>query len=144
MELLGRYSSYAFWTKRVNQAQEHRRKEVTEPRLHRIVRKLPAEHVGALVAGYLAGATVYELAAEFKIHRSTVSEHLKRQGIDMRGQGLTRDQVREAAELYRNDWSLSRLGDRFEVDGTTVWRALRQTEVVMRKPSERGQGVRNG
>jgi hypothetical protein len=30
---------------------------------------------------YQAGATVYELATRFKIHRVTVSEHLHRQGV---------------------------------------------------------------
>lgn len=41
-------------------------------------------------------------------------------------------QVEEAAHLYRQGWSLARLGERFEVDSTTVWRALRAQGVRMR------------
>lgn len=42
-------------------------------------RQLSSEQVAALVEGYQAGATVYELASRFKIHRVTVSQHLHRQ-----------------------------------------------------------------
>ena len=40
------------------------------------VRKLTRDELCELVAGYKAGATVYELAEQFKIHRVTVSEVL--------------------------------------------------------------------
>jgi hypothetical protein len=48
------------------------------------VRKLRAEQVQELVEAYEAGATVYQLAERFKIHRVTVSAHLHRQGVRMR------------------------------------------------------------
>jgi hypothetical protein len=84
VELLGRYSSYSYWIKRIKQAQGCVRTVAKKPRLHTVVRKLTAEQVDALVAGYLAGATVYELAIRFAIHRVTLSAHLGRRGVSMR------------------------------------------------------------
>ena len=62
----------------------------------------------ALVEQYQAGATVYELAERFKIHRVTVSEHLHRQGVRMRRRSLEEWQIDEAAQLYEQGWSLAR------------------------------------
>ena len=42
---------------------------------------LSAAEIGSLVDDYLAGATVAELAAKYKVHRATVSKHLTRQGV---------------------------------------------------------------
>ena len=42
-----------------------------------------------MAAKYEAGATVYELAAEFDCHRTTVAERLKKAGIEMRLQSPT-------------------------------------------------------
>jgi transposase len=94
-----------------------------------------------LAVEYQEGATVYDLAERFKIHRTTVSAHLHRQGARMRKRGMTEQQTVEAARLYRQGWwSLARLGGHFRVDGTAVWRDLRQLGVPMRKPYERGSG----
>jgi hypothetical protein len=81
--------------------------------------------VAALVEQYQAGATVYELAERFKIHRVTVSEHLHRQGVRMRRRGLEEWQIDEAAQLYEQGWSLARIAPRYDVHPSTIWLALR-------------------
>jgi hypothetical protein len=49
--------------------------------------------VHALIQGYMAGATTYELGDRFGINRRTVSAILHRQGVNMRRRGLSPDQV---------------------------------------------------
>jgi hypothetical protein len=93
---------------------------------------LSALDVAALVDGYVAGATVYELAARFELHRVTVSAHLHRQGVVMRRRGLDPGRVNEAARLYAGGWSVARVGARLDVDGGTVWATLRARGVRMR------------
>jgi DNA-binding NarL/FixJ family response regulator len=44
------------------------------------VRKLSTEEVVVLVERYWAGATMIGLAEQFKVHRTTVSAHLRRAG----------------------------------------------------------------
>ena len=51
-------------------------------------KRLDAASVDALVDGYLAGQTVYQLATEFGIERRTVSAHIHRRGVPMRRRGL--------------------------------------------------------
>jgi DNA-binding transcriptional ArsR family regulator len=98
---------------------------------------LSAEDVEALVDGYRAGATVYDLATRFGINRTTVSQHLRRSGVRMRRQGLEQDQVATAARLYEQGQSLSKVGACVGVDAGTVRQALITCGVRMRAPWER-------
>ena len=79
-----------------------------------------AASIDALVDGYLAGETVYELAAEFGIERRTVSAHLHRRGVPMRRRGLSLAQKEEAFALRDRGWSLAQIGARFDVAPGTV------------------------
>ena len=47
-------------------------------------RRLTEAQVVEIATKYVAGATVYELAAELGCHRTTVAERLKKAGIVMR------------------------------------------------------------
>jgi IS30 family transposase len=89
-------------------------------------RRLSLGEVAELEQGYQAGKTVYELAAEFGVTRQTVSRHLKRRGVAMRRQGIAERDRAEAARLRGQGWSYARLGERFGVDGRTVWSFLRK------------------
>jgi len=141
VELLGRYSNWTSWTDRLQVLGEtdSRRRE-DSPVGRGVARRLTRDEVAQLAVEYQNGATVYDLAERFKIHRTTVSQHLHRQRARMRRRGMTEQQTVEAARLYRQGWSLARLGGHFGVDGATVWRDLRQLGVPMRKPYERGGG----
>lgn len=83
-------------------------------------KRLDAASVDALVDGYLAGQTVYELAAEFGIERRTVSAHLHRRGVPMRRRGLFLAQKEEAFALRNRGWSLAQIGAQFDVAPGTV------------------------
>lgn len=50
----------------------------------------------------------------------------------MRGVGLRPAQVDEAVRLYKNGWSLVRIGEQFDVHARTVQRRLRERGVRMR------------
>jgi DNA invertase Pin-like site-specific DNA recombinase len=59
-------------------------------------RRLDADGVAELVAGYRAGGRVEKLAAEFGIHRDTVHKILKRQGV-LRRQASSRTTCRRSS-----------------------------------------------
>jgi hypothetical protein len=80
MELLGRYSKWTYWIDRTGSLQRLVSREPSVPVRHRRVRKLSIEKVDVLVELYRSGATMIELAEEFKVHRTTVSAHLRRAG----------------------------------------------------------------
>jgi len=59
-------------------------------------RQLEASQMQELMAGYQAGATVYQLGDQFGIDRRTVSGILHRHGVPMRRRGLSPHQIDEA------------------------------------------------
>jgi DNA-directed RNA polymerase specialized sigma24 family protein len=102
-------------------------------------KQLDAEQVQELIAGYQAGATVYELGEQFGIERRTVSDILHRNEVPMRRRGLSPEQINEAVRLYETGWSLARIGQKMGVDPTTVRTRLRERGVRMRDAHGREQ-----
>ena len=90
--------------------------------------------MGRLVERYKAGATVYELAVEFGVHRTIISQRLKGAGVQLRLQPQTADQVEEAVTLYATGMSLADVGSQLGAHASTVHQALRQHKVEMRSP----------
>ena len=95
-------------------------------------RQLDTDQVQKLIAGYQAGATVYELGAGFGIERRAVSNILHRHGVQMRRRSLSPDQVDDAIHLYKLGSSLERVGQHLNVDHTTVLTKLRERGIPTR------------
>jgi hypothetical protein len=72
------------------------------------------------------------LAALFRIHRSTVLDHLNRSGMARRYPALDAYQVEEAARLYEAGQSLRAIGIHFGRHASTVRLALIKTGVRTR------------
>ncbi|MGH3926416.1 MAG: hypothetical protein ACRDTT_26730, partial [Pseudonocardiaceae bacterium] len=98
----------------------------------RTARPLKPAQVEALVAGYQAGKTMKELAAEFGINRLTVSTHVRRAGVRTRRGGLDEEQAVEATRLYEAGWSSGKLAERFNVSADNVLKAVRDAGVTIR------------
>lgn len=84
------------------------------------------------MAGYEAGKSIKELAAEFGINRMTVSSYLRRTGAPLRRPGLDAEQTAEAVDLYEAGRSSGRLAERFDVSADTILEALRRAGVAIR------------
>ena len=95
-------------------------------------RQLDTDQTQALIQGYLAGATTYELGARFGIDRRTVSNILHRHDVQMRRRGLSPEQVNDAIHLYNLGWSLARVGKHLNVEHTTVLTKLRERGIPTR------------
>jgi len=111
-------------------------------RVKQVQRRLTPDEVVDLVRRYQAGETAELLAAAFQIHRTTVTAHLQRNGIQRRGGGrrvLAASDVQVAAELYEAGQSLASIGRQFDVHHTTVANELRQAGVEIRP--RRGLGA---
>ena len=100
-----------------------------------VQRRLAPGEVAELVAAYRQGVAVKELAASFRINRTTVLGHLRRHGIPKRDRRALRgDDVERAKKLYAEgrsaDWIAGELG----VAASTVRRALQDAGVALRTP----------
>lgn len=95
-------------------------------------RRLREAQVKELVADYLAGSTVYELADQFGVHRHTVSGILERRGVSRRYQKLSPEQLDLACTLYRGGLSLTKVGRQLGRPAETVRQALMKAGVEIR------------
>lgn len=108
------------------------RTSVARPRSNR---KLEADQIAELVRRYREGATVYEIADEFGMHRQTVSAHLHREGVVLRSRvRMTPELLARATELYEAGWSTVRIGKELGLGTSTVGKALKRTGVTLRSP----------
>lgn len=80
------------------------------------------------------------LAAHFDIHRATVKDHLRRDGVQIRPGNqakLSEEDKVEIARLYEAGLSIHKLALRFGVTDNPVHKALKERGVRMRDPQGR-------
>jgi DNA-binding CsgD family transcriptional regulator len=104
--------------------------------------RLQEEEIAQLVAARLDGAQIQELARLFRVNRSTVEEHLRRQAVPKRrysGRTMAPDQLLEAGQLYQSGLSLVGVGERLGVDKRYLAKALPAAGFVIRRPGRRAR-----
>jgi len=97
-------------------------------------RRLSPATVDDIVEAYRAGATINQLAAEFGIHRTTVTGHLDRHRVPRHSKQTAWDDdiLKQAAELYATGLSLAAIAHRFGVDPQTVATRFRRAAIPVR------------
>lgn len=101
---------------------------------------LTTSEVDELVVAYIAGATLVELAARFRVHRRTAAAHLSRRGITPRTRGLDPSEAAEACRLYADGFTLMEIGLRMGVSQGVIGRAVTKAGHELR-PRGRRSGV---
>ena len=89
-----------------------------------VQRRLRPTAIKDLVARYQAGDTVYQLATQFAIHRTTVSSLLERRRVPRRNGPLSPAQIDRAKELYVTGQSLANVARQIGCQANTVRLAL--------------------
>jgi IS30 family transposase len=98
-----------------------------DPSKYRMNRKLSPAERAKLAEEYRFGLSVLELARKYKVHRHTVSAHLEREGVAVRGQlKMTPQLVDRAKQLYAAGQSLTAIGKQLGVEASTVGKALKR------------------
>jgi transposase len=144
VEVIGRYSNHSDLDKRLTHVLAYPlspavdRTPSTEKQIQRRLRP-PA--IAELVAGYEAGATVYELSSMFQIHRHTVAALLKRQQVRLRKSPLSDEEAENAIRLYRSGVSLANVADEIGRGTNTIRRALIAHGVDRRDTHGRTRGT---
>jgi hypothetical protein len=78
---------------------------------------------------------VAALAKSYGVHRETISKVVPDAGVEVRAQrSISQEQIKQAAILYEQGWSLARLAERYGFDGQTIHTHLKRAGVVMRRP----------
>jgi uncharacterized protein (DUF433 family) len=102
-------------------------------------RRLASNQVDEVVAKYIAGEAIDNLAREYDINRTTVIAHVEKKGVERRGspRKLTDARVSEAADRYAAGLSLAGVAAQFGVCDRTLRREFRKAGVPIRSRSDR-------
>lgn len=89
-------------------------------------RHLPSSEAAELVARYRGGERIKDLAARYKIHRSTVMAHLRRGGV-LKHRGWTDETTAEAKKLRAAGLTIVEIAAKLDRPPSTVHRRLNQS-----------------
>ncbi|WP_280448596.1 helix-turn-helix domain-containing protein [Nocardia brasiliensis] len=98
----------------------------------RLDKRLSAETIAELVAAYEAGTPTPELCQRYELSKGGVLKVLADQGVAMRRQGLTDDQISQAIKLYADGNSLRAIARQLDSAPSTIRDALLACGVTMR------------
>ena len=139
VEVLGRYSNLSDQGERLRQILEvvpEGPPQVNVRPHKRFQHRLAPEEIGQLKRAYGAGATLRDLARDFRIHRGTAAELLERSGNRRRGKGPSDDQMSEAIRMYEHGHSTASIGQKFGFAADTIRNRLAKAGVQMRGPHD--------
>ena len=86
---------------------------------------------------YKNGASSYELARDFGCHRRTISDTLKRNGVEVSHRATTKPElVKRIIELYAEYKTPKEVGVIVGIGGDTVRKVLKENGVYIRKSWE--------
>lgn len=92
---------------------------------------LSNEELELIAQKYLAGISTYDLAQEFECHRYTISNNLKRMGIDVSGHVEGRKyKTEEVIRLYTKERkSVKQIAQMFGVCDGTIYKCLKRNSI---------------
>ena len=99
--------------------------------------------IQSVIQKYQNGASSYDLAKEFGCHRRTITDTLKRNGVELSHQAATKPElVKRIIELYAEMKTPKEVGAIVGVGGDTVRKVLKENGIYIRKSREYPKGTK--
>ncbi len=98
-----------------------------------IARRLGSEKIAELVADYGSGQTTIQLMETYQLSKTSVLKLLSANGVEMRRQPPTTDQVARVAALYSSGKSLAAIEREADTPRESIRRALIDAGVELRQ-----------
>ncbi|MBO4855525.1 helix-turn-helix domain-containing protein [Candidatus Saccharibacteria bacterium] len=100
-------------------------------------KRLSKLEIRTICERYQNGASIYKLAADFGCHRRTISDTLKRNGVEVSHQATKKPElVKKIIELYAEMKTPKEVGAIVGVNGDTVRKVLKENGIYIRKSWE--------
>lgn len=100
-------------------------------------KRLSKLEIQTICERYQNGASIYKLAADFGCHRRTISDTLKRNGIEVSHRASTKPElVKRIIELYAEYKTPKEVGTLVGVGSDTVRKVLKENGIYIRKSWE--------
>ena len=99
--------------------------------------------IQSVIQKYQNGASSYDLAKEFGCHRRTITDTLKRNGVEVSHQAAAKPElVKRIIELYAEMKTPKEVGAIVGVGGDTVRKVLKENGIYIRKSWEYPKGTK--
>jgi uncharacterized protein (DUF433 family) len=107
--------------------------EVEVRRIRQVQKQLMPAEVDEIVKAYKAGNTTYALAEQFGCQRVTISEHLKKRGVNVsKRKSMDKLDVDDVIFMYRNMHTSQKIAEKYGVHPQVVIRCLRAEGIAIR------------
>lgn len=97
-----------------------------------IARRLGSEKIAELAADYRSGQTTIQLMETYQLSKTSVLKLLRANGVEMRRQPQTTNQVERTVALYKSGKSLAAIERETDIPRETIRRALIEAGVELR------------
>jgi hypothetical protein len=104
------------------------------PARKQVRRRLRPDEIEELIGEYRAGATILELSAKHKVHRTTLINLLERNAVARRGRVITPDNINRAIALYESGESCAAISRVLRTSPETIRQSLLKAGVTLRRP----------
>ncbi len=99
---------------------------------HALRRRLEPALVREIVERYESGTTTPALCAEYSLSKGGILKLLRDEGVQLRNQPLSTDQLEEAASMYADGLSIAKIADHFGVSYNGVRQAFIRSGIERR------------
>jgi hypothetical protein len=98
-----------------------------------IARRLGSQKIAELVAEYESGRTTIQLMGTYQLSKTSVLKLLNANGVEMRRQPPTTDQVEQVVALYNSGKSLAAIERETDIPRESIRRALMDAGIELRQ-----------
>ena len=106
--------------------------EIATRKIQQQQKRLKVTEIDRIIAEYQQGASTYQLATKYGCHCNTVTQHLRKNGVDVTNRKIGSNTIKEIIALYKGGIDTGKLAKQFGVAHTTVLKYLHSNGVEMR------------
>ena len=107
--------------------------EIVVRKLAQVQKRLNKDEIKLLITEYESGKSTYALAKQFGCHRTTVSDVLKRNGVNVTKSSWHKKlNIEDVISMYENMYTTAAIAEKYEVYPQIILRCLRAEGVKIR------------
>ena len=95
---------------------------------HQLMQKqtrLSEDEIEIVIKEYTDGMNINQLAQKYHCHRTTISQHLKNHGVEIRDLSIPEHLIDKATDLYCSGLSYAKIGKQLGFDGETIRKKIK-------------------
>ena len=128
MESTARLENLPFTAKKVNEYGQTEVRKLCQPQ-----KRLTDKEIAGIVTDYQDGINTTQLEEKYSCHRQTISNHLKKQGVNVTAEKIfSAQETEEIIRSYEKGLNTAEIAEQFGVGRSTILKHLHNNSVRIR------------